>query len=528
MRKFAALVLCLSMLVSLLGGCADDNAPYVPTGDALVYDDGDLNATQTTEESAPQEFSLVYYAERSMNPLLSADYTNRALFSLLYQGLFSVDMNNRATPILCKRYQVSSDNRSYTFYIENAFFSDGSRLTINDVLATYITAKESKFYGGRFTHITEIALSGDGGITFTLDTPYQDLPVLLDIPILKEEELEDESPLGTGPYIIEHTMGGAQLRKVANWWCSAEREFDIQLAVTATSIPLIEAESPSHIRDEFEFYDVGLVCADPCSDDYADYRCDYELWDCDNGIFLYLAFNVTYCELFEGKQLRSAVTYAIDRERLAEDHYRGFARAATLPASPGSMYYSNSLASKFEYDSNKFINVLNQQGIIEEDVRLLVNSDDSARLRTARDIAAMLTECGMPTVTMEVNTADFNSYLLAGNYDLYLGQTRLPPNMDLSEFFRPWGNMSYNGISDAALYSRCLDALADYGNYYNLHQEIMEDGRIIPVLFCGYAVYATRGLLTDLTPARDNVFFYSLGKTTEGIRSAAVFDQPEA
>ena len=36
------------------------------------------------------------------------------------------------------------------------------------------------------------------------------------------------------------------------------------------------------------------------------------------------------------------------------------------------------------------------------------------------------------------------------------------------------------------------------------------------MLFRSYAIYATRGLLTGLTPSRDNVFYYSLGKTMNG------------
>ena len=36
--------------------------------------------------------------------------------------------------------------------------------------------------------------------------------------------------------------------------------------------------------------------------------------------------------------------------------------------------------------------------------------------------------------------------------------------------------------------------------------------RIIgPILFHSYAVYATRGTVTDLAPRRDNVFFYTIG-----------------
>ena len=56
-------------------------------------------------------------------------------------------------------------------------------------------------------------------------------------------------------------------------------------------------------------------------------------------------------------------------------------------------------------------------------------------------------------------------------------------------------------------------ALEDSGNYYNFYQKLAEDGRIIPMMFGYYNVYAHRGVLPDLNPARDNVFYYSMGKT---------------
>ena len=66
-----------------------------------------------------------------------------------------------------------------------------------------------------------------------------------------------------------------------------------------------------------------------------------------------------------------------------------------------------------------------------------------------------------------------------------------------------------------ALYTLCMDALANHGNFYTLHQNVMADGGLCPILFSSYAVYATRGLLTGLTPARDSVFYYSLGRSME-------------
>ena len=75
--------------------------------------------------------------------------------------------------------------------------------------------------------------------------------------------------------------------------------------------------------------------------------------------------------------------------------------------------------------------------------------------------------------------------------------------------------MNYGGIGDLSLYGLCLPAMVNHGNYYTLHQRVMDDGRLQPILFKSYAVYTVRDLLQELTPARDNIFYYSLGKTME-------------
>lgn len=515
MKKITALLLCLALCLGAFSGCVTtSHEAHEPTGNAIVMEGQDPDSVGLPKEEAPQEFSLAYYPDRGMNPLSCNDYTNRVVFSLIYQGLFNVLPDYSVEPVLCSRYQVSSDYRTWTFYVENAAaFSDGTSLTIQDVLATYEAAKAAGYYAGRFAHVREMLLSDDGGITFKLDTPYENLPQLLDIPILKATEVEAENPVGSGPYAYSGTLAGAHLRRVPAWWCDG-----IKMVVTAEAIPLVEAQDPAQIRDQFEFYDVGLVCADPCSDMYADFRCDYELWDIDNGIFLYLGCNVRWVEFMEDTTLRAMLTYGIDREKIVSENFRGYAHAVTLAADPTSPYYSKNLAAKYAYDPMRFIEFLGRYGKTEDPIRLLVNADDSVRLRVAHEIADTFTEFGLPMEVYECSTAKYQQEIYNANYDLYLGLTKLSPNMDLSPFFAPYGNLSRNGISDDAIYSLCLESLANQGNYYNLHKAVADDGRIIPIAFFGYAVYATRGLLTDLTPARDNVFLYSLGKTMDSIQ----------
>ena len=112
----------------------------------------------------------------------------------------------------------------------------------------------------------------------------------------------------------------------------------------------------------------------------------------------------------------------------------------------------------------------------------------------------------------------------AGNYDLYLGQVKLSSNMDLSEFFGTDGILNFNNIADPALYALSLEALANAGNYYTLHKAGVEDGRLCPILVRSDAVYGRRGLFPGLSPARDNIFYYSLGKTMSEIQIATVYD----
>ena len=506
MKKIIALLLAL---ILLLTGCGGGKEAYVPTGDGLSYGEGEDPVNPQDKDKPVQELTLVYYPNQSLNPIKCTDYTNRTLFTLIYQSLFAVDRDYNVEPILCQSYSVAPDLCSYNFVIDpNATFSDGSKVLAEDVAQSLLAAWDSTYYGGRFTHFRSVVLEDNGSVTVNLATPYENLPLLLDIPIVKKAEVDADRPVGSGPYYLEDTGSSLRMRRRTNWWC------DPEMTVTAPVIDLKTAESTTHIRDQFQFFGLTLVCADPGSDSYADYRCDFELWDCENGMFLYLACNEE-SEALKDKDLRAALTYAIDRETIADSHYRGFGLAASIPASPLSPYYQQALAEKYSYDPLKFADAVTASGVYNQEVIFLVNSDDSLRVRTARSIAEMLAECGMTVTMKEVPTDDYLYALQMKEYDLYLGQTKLSPNMDLSHFFSASGELNYGALDDANAYTLCLSALENHGNYYTLYKTVMDEGLLCPVLFRSYAVYATRGVLTSLTPSRDSIFYYSLGKTME-------------
>ena len=499
-RIIAILLLCL-----FLTGCGMEESPYVPTGDGLS---DETNPTVATTPVEKRELKLAYDPAAGFHPYNCTNPTNRILFSLVYQGLFSVDAQYQVQNVLCKDYEISADMRTWTFYLEKAAFSDGQYLTAEDVMESLRAARESGYFSGRFTHIKTIDAVAADAVRITVDTPCENLPILLDIPIIKKTELKAETPLGTGPYMFTENAGQKLLRRQVAWWCSGRLETSDQ------EIELIAGSSPSEIRDLFEFSQLGLVLTDAGSDSYVDFRGDYELWESENGQFLYIGINEK-SKVFADEAIRIHLTHAIDRDLLTTELFRDFAHAATLPASPLSPYYNTVLASRYGYAPERFASAVANSEIEDKTVVFLVNKDDSRRTRTARVIKKWLEEGGLTVTLSELPGAEFRKALEKGDFDLYLGQTKLSPNMDLTEFFREDGSLSYGGMDDVAAYAMSLEALANSDNYQSLHELVMDNGYLCPILFRSYAVYATRGLVTDLQPARDNIFYYRLDKSME-------------
>jgi ABC-type transport system substrate-binding protein len=505
LKRIIALILFAAM-VCLFAGCTEENPDLNFTGRPT---DPDGPTTPTDPVTGTQQISLAYDPEADLNPLTSTSYTNRVLFSLMYQSLFAVDNDYVCHPVLCKNYNVSKDMRTYTFYLEDALFSDGTHLTAEDVVASLQAAKTSSFYGKRLQYVDSFNAYGSA-VVVELDVAMVDLPILLDIPIVKASQVAEAQPLGTGPY----RMDTQQLKRVAGWWCSAK------LPVNCDVIPLVNSRT-TNIREAFERGQISLLCADPGDYHYVPCNGDYELWDSESGLFLYLVCN-SKSKIFSNDTIRSALTYAIDRDYLSKKCYYGYASGATLPASPQFPHYNSNQAAKYDYDPQRFQQVLNESGLLEElaegeklKLTLLLNADDPLRLELGEAIAKMLEAQGFTVNIFKATASNYLNQLRWGSYDLYLAQTRLSANMDLSSFFSSRGSLNYGGLTNAVLQDLSLKSLANAGNYYSLHDKVMSDGQLCPLLFHSYAVYVRRGALTGLNPSRDAVFYYDLGRTME-------------
>lgn len=490
-KMWVALVLALCLLV----GCTTpgQTTPTEPEEQPARPDGSWLDQNQQRAE----KFGLSYQSDVGFNPYTTTRLTNRTLMSLMYQGLFTVTSEYRVEPVLCKTYSHTDDLKTYVFTLEAATFSDDTSLTAGDVVASLQAAQNSAVYGSRLHDVDEISATGNMEVTIKLKTAYEKLPLLLDVPIVRAEDVEAAIPLGTGPYVLQQGSDTRLVRRT-DWWSDYVPVIDFDV------IPLTDTKTPSDIRDEFEFGRTDLVCADPGANSYVEYRCDYELWECSTGIMLFLACNSKE-GLFSNGNVRSALTYGVDREALTE-LYHGFAREASLPADPASDVYDQTQAAKYAVDLTKFRVALTDTGAAGKTVTLLVNSDSNLRVEAAEMLAAQLTEAGLVVLVEAKPESDYRKDLQAGEFDLFLGEVRLSPTFDLATFYTSAGALNYAGMADGNLNDLCKMALENSGNYYDLFEAVMADGQLCPLLFRTYAVYTTRGAIEGLLPAVDNVF----------------------
>lgn len=510
MKKWICLMLAVFLLLTLVGCAlptqqpAETTAAPTETEPPETFPDETMDEEESEEPIAEGSFTLAYIVKYGLNPYTCMSLTNRPILSLMYESLFVLNNQFEPEPVLCKQFAVSDNGRTYVLTIEeDACFSDGTRLTAKDVVESLYAASGSSYYGSRFAQVTGFGASDERTVVITLAGPYENLPLILDVPIVKSGTTEETVPVGSGPF----RLSGMKLLRNRNWWQDGVSPVD------AEQIYLNRAGSPSDVRDDFEFGGTTLVCVDFNAPSSVGYRCDYELWDCPTTTMQYIGFNLL-SGICADPVFRAALTHVIDRETLIASIYKGFASAAYLPCAPGSPLYDEKLASKYGYDPDAFATALRLSSVKKDFTgTILVCSADTARVELAHAIADTLAGYGLQ---IKVNAMDYDSYLYAlsiGNFDMFIGETRLAGNFDLTEFFKPYGTLGFGGLANYQVQQYCTDSLENSGNYYDLHKSIMDNGYICPLLFKSYAVMVSRGAISKLQSAVDNVFHLPGGRT---------------
>ncbi|MGG2467645.1 peptide-binding protein [Paraclostridium bifermentans] len=443
-KRIISLVMTATLGISILTGCSkgDESGKAIEpkSKDSIVY-------------------ALTSSPTGIFNPLLNDTTYDDAVIDLTYNSLLSFDKNLNPKPELAKSYEISDDNLSITFKLnDNIKWNDEKTLTADDVAFTFTSLADKGYTGSKYGYVEKLKGAKDyhegsvdkiegievidkNTIKFTFAEPYSPgltnlgsigiIPKHIwgEVPIAQWKDKKDllTKPVGTGPYeVVSFTEGqDVQLKRNDNYFDGDVKTEKFILKVTnedtATgellngTVDVIDASNLKN-KDIKELESEGM--------DVTSY---------DSNLVQYMGFNLRD-KKFQDKNLRQAFMYALDRNAMVDKLLEGNGQVVDTPMLPSSWSYPDkSTLNNYKYNKDKAKELLKQAGYEDRDnngivedkdgkelvVKLTYPTGNKLREQTAPIIQANLKDIG---VKMELENMEFTALMdkVVANHDFEL------------------------------------------------------------------------------------------------------------
>lgn len=325
-------------------------------------------ATPPEETAAPVVGGVVTVAT-SGDPkpqlVLAGNQANWSWQMGVFETLTLFDASSAPQPLLASAWSFADDGLSIDITLqEGVTFHSGRALTTEDVKFS-IEASMDPLYGSQLAGVakefTAIELTSDTEMTIEFARPLPNVFDYFEITAIIDSEtaagLADGSQvIGTGPFVWDEWSPGTSLTLVRNEDYWGEQAFldGIEVAVITDQTALVNA-----VRSGRAQYVIGLSGID-----VAAFKDDPEFEVAAVTGSLYpLGMNVEIAP-FDQLEVRQAVNYAIDRERINDQVFGGIGQVSQQFWAPSAIGYDPSLNETYSYDPDKARQMLEDAGVI--------------------------------------------------------------------------------------------------------------------------------------------------------------------
>ncbi len=514
--RVAALIACVLLLCGMAAGCRQN--PSSLSSNTLPS--GTVSAVDPTDTLA-----LSFNPEDTLNPYTAKTQLNLYLSHLLYDTLVKIDAGFMPIPSLAKSAELTDSTHLTVSITSGAVFSDGSSITPQDVVYSFEKAKGSVNYRAFVSNFQSAAVK-KGTVVFTLSSPDPYAAACLIFPIVKRGTDTDKpaaAPIGSGPYLYNPDTLSLSVNPKAK--AENARFTTVSLKAMVSQAEMLQAFESGNIHYFYDDLSDGSIPRTTASQTTVD-----------QNQLVYLGVN-TQKPLLSSPEFRRAVSLALDRTAIASSAYTGRARPAVTPFHPLWKPAAGVISFPASPDSDTaktlLKTALDQPATVPTTdttdttdataptatpttaqaaksatvpvLTLLYPSGNSCREAAAKLIVRQLALTGIPVTATPVSYNDYLIRLSAGDYDLYLGEIRLAPNMNLQVFFGAGNAASYgvptggNAAVQYAALRRGETSLSDFARAFS------EEMPYIPLVFKqGMAAYHRS--ISYITPSSYNVF----------------------
>lgn len=353
-----------------------------------------------------------------------------------YETLFQWDYNGECTPLLAESYEWVDGTHIKIKLHENIHTHDGNPVTANDVLWSLKYASESPEFMRHTQNINfdDTEVLDDYTIQIAINTPnVLFLNDLSRIDITAEKSFNDSPDhmltcgVGTGPYKMVSYTPGVEfvLEKYDDYWNKdAQREDQLQ-NVDRIVYKFIPEETQRSI--ELESGGVDILTTTPMSDvDRFMEDDNYEVSEFSLTQTQALYFNCSDQSVCSSKELRQAISYAIDNTAMVAGIYNGHAHPAVSVVMPGVREYKEEMENtwKYAFNQEKAKELLAEAGYEPGELTLrLATGDNSSWKSIAQILQAELAEIG---INVEIQIHDTGTYMSVfsdfSQWDLFVNE----------------------------------------------------------------------------------------------------------
>lgn len=292
------------------------------------------------------------------------------------ETLVLVDQDNKPQPLLATKWELRDDNRTLVLSLrEGVTFHGGRAFTAEDVVFTL----EREMAGDGLATLTgamkgwKVSATGEHEVTITSPRPLQEvvLDILDSTPIIDRESykgLADGSKvIGTGPFLWSGYKAGTEIKMTRNdaYWEKGLPYLDgIELTVIGDSTAQLAAlrSGRAHLANGLNIQDAKTVVDDK----------KFHL-DLNHGLVYALGFDVTKAP-FDKPEVRRAIGYAIDRQRINQQVFGGVGTTTSLPWSDDATGYPAELAATYSYQPDRAKKMIEDAGAAGARVEIAVHA----------------------------------------------------------------------------------------------------------------------------------------------------------
>ncbi|HEX9771571.1 MAG TPA: ABC transporter substrate-binding protein [Kiloniellales bacterium] len=281
-------------------------------------------------------------------------------------NLGEIDETGDIAPELAESWEASDDAKTWTFKLRKGVeFHNGKALTADDVIASYNYHRDPDSKSGAkgiLDSIVDIKANGNDAIVFELKDGNADFPfVTADYHLVifpaKDGGIDWQSAIGTGGYKLDSYEPGVRmtLKRQPNYWKPDRAHFDeVEIIYISDSAARQNALITGEVDviDRVELKTVHLLAR----------REDVVVEEV-TGTQHYTMPMFADVAPFSDNNVRLALKYAVDRERLVETILRGHGRVGNdSPITPANRFFDAGLEQRV-YDPDKAKFHLKQAGL---------------------------------------------------------------------------------------------------------------------------------------------------------------------